>query len=143
MMQQQWLMPQLNKEINMVDISKVETKEWNDSAERGEWAFMASMLREAQASDKPGSNTGVGVAIGIADERAKSGWRDVTDKPSITVENVHSYGHGNTIHTRGTMQVEYILDIVPGAFHQPEDLADWLTNHPYITKVTYTPKADS
>jgi hypothetical protein len=70
------------RRLLMIDINKVGTKEWNDSAEEGEWAFMAKMLREAQASDQPGSNTGVGVAIQIADARAKSGWRNVTDKPT-------------------------------------------------------------
>jgi hypothetical protein len=64
----------------------------------------------------------------------------MSDEQAIKVENTNSYGYGNTTHTRGTMQVEYILDIVPGAWHQPEDLAKWMANHPYITKVTYTPK---
>jgi hypothetical protein len=59
-------------------------------------------------------------------------------EPINTVVNTSSYGHGNTIHQRGTMQVEYILDIVPGAWNKPEDLANWMANHPYITKVTYT-----
>jgi hypothetical protein len=62
----------------------------------------------------------------------------MSDEQEITVVNTSSYGHGNTIHHRGTMQVEYILDIVPGSFHQPEDLVRWMSNHPYITKVTYT-----
>jgi hypothetical protein len=62
----------------------------------------------------------------------------MSDEQEITVVNTSSYGHGTTFHHRGTMQVEYILDIVPGAWHQPEDLVRWLTDHPYITKVTYT-----
>jgi hypothetical protein len=62
------------------------------------------------------------------------------DLNAVTLVNNGSYGHGNTIHYRGTMQVEYILDIVPGAWHQPEDLANWMADHPYITKVTYIPK---
>ena len=66
----------------------------------------------------------------------------MSDEQTITVENTKSYGHNTTIHYRGTMQVEYILDLVPGAFHQPEDLVRWMSNHPYITKVTYTPKAE-
>jgi hypothetical protein len=66
----------------------------------------------------------------------------MSDEQTITVENSKSYGHNTTIHHRGTMQVEYILDIVPGAWHQPEDLVRWLTDHPYITSVTYTPKPE-
>jgi hypothetical protein len=62
----------------------------------------------------------------------------MSDEQAITVVNTESYGHGNNVHHRGTMQVEYILDIVPGAWHQPEDLVTWLTDHPYITSVTYT-----
>jgi hypothetical protein len=69
-----------------IDLGNVGTKEWNDSAECGEWAFVAKMLREAQASDQPHTNSGVGVAIDIADERAKSGWRSVPDRKP----NVHS-----------------------------------------------------
>jgi len=63
----------------VVDISKVGTKEWNDSAECGEWAFMAKMMREASALI-PHKLSGLGVAIDIADARAKEGWRCVTDR---------------------------------------------------------------
>ncbi len=63
----------------MVDLSKVGTKEWNDSAERSEWAFMAKMMREASAL-MPMNLSGLGVAIDIADERAKNGWRSAIDK---------------------------------------------------------------
>jgi hypothetical protein len=63
-----------------MDISKVGTKGWNDSAERGEWAFMAKMMREASAL-MPHKLSGLGVAINIAESRAKSGWRSVADKP--------------------------------------------------------------
>jgi hypothetical protein len=62
----------------------------------------------------------------------------MSDEQVITVVNTNSYGHGTTIHQRGTMQVEYILDLVPGAWNKPEDLANLMTDHPYITKVTYT-----
>jgi hypothetical protein len=62
----------------------------------------------------------------------------MSDEQAITVVNTNSYGHGTTIHQRGTMQVEYITNKVPGAFHQPDDLANWMATHPYITKVTYT-----
>ena len=64
-----------------MDIDKVGTKEWNDSAERSEWSFMAKMLREA--SDlMPHKLSGLGVAIDIADARAKDGWRSTNDKPA-------------------------------------------------------------
>jgi hypothetical protein len=61
-----------------MDISKVGTKEWNDSAECGEWSFMAKMMREAQASI-PHNLSGLQVAIDIADARAKEGWRTAVD----------------------------------------------------------------
>lgn len=62
-----------------MNIKDLGTKDWNDSAERGEWAFMAKMMREA-AEFIPHRLSGLRVAIDIADARAKSGWRDVTDK---------------------------------------------------------------
>jgi hypothetical protein len=68
----------------------------------------------------------------------------MSDEQEITVENTNSYGHNIDIHLHpsGTMQVEYILDLVPGAWHQPEDLVNWMNDHPYITSVTYTPKPE-
>jgi hypothetical protein len=63
----------------MIDVSKVGTKEWNDSAECGEWAFMAMMMREASALI-PHTLSGLNVAISIADSRAKEGWRNVADR---------------------------------------------------------------
>lgn len=41
---------------------------------------------------------------------------------------------------RHTMEVEFILDQVPGAFHQPEDLINWIMQNPYVTGVTFEPK---
>jgi len=41
---------------------------------------------------------------------------------------------------RHTMKVEFILDQVPGAFHQPEDLINWIMQNPYVTGVTFDPK---
>ena len=43
---------------------------------------------------------------------------------------------------RYTLEVEFILDMVPGAWHQPEDLVKYLLDHPYITSVTYDKKGD-
>jgi hypothetical protein len=62
-----------------MDIKKIGTKEWNDSAERSEWSFMAKMLRESQTLIQH-NLSGLGVAITIADARAKSGWRSQPDK---------------------------------------------------------------
>jgi hypothetical protein len=44
---------------------------------------------------------------------------------------------------RFTMSVEYITDIVPGAFHQSEDLASWIASNPYVTSVTFTSKGET
>lgn len=38
---------------------------------------------------------------------------------------------------RHTLNVEFILDMVPGAFHQPEDLINWILTNPYVTTVTF------
>jgi len=62
-----------------MDIGKVGTKDWNDRAERSEWAFMAKMMREASARIE-GPFSSLTVAIDIAEARSKSGWRDVKDK---------------------------------------------------------------
>ena len=62
----------------------------------------------------------------------------------ITVVNTESHGRHSTpeIRTRYTMEVEFILDMVPGVMHQPEDLVKYLLDHPYITSVTYNKKGD-
>lgn len=59
----------------------------------------------------------------------------------ITVVNTESYGRHSTpeIRTRYTMEVEFILDMVPGAWHQPEDLMNWIATHSYVTQVTHEP----
>jgi hypothetical protein len=44
---------------------------------------------------------------------------------------------------RFTMSVEFITDIVPGAFHQPEDLANWIASNPYVTSVTFNSKGET
>lgn len=41
---------------------------------------------------------------------------------------------------RHTLEVEFILDMVPGAFHQPEDLINWIMQNPYVTGVTFRNK---
>lgn len=30
------------------------------------------------------------------------------------------------------IEVEFVLDAVPGAWHQPEDLMQWITQHSYV-----------
>ncbi len=36
---------------------------------------------------------------------------------------------------RLTFEVSFITDMVPGAFHQPEDLARWIAQNPYVDTV--------
>jgi hypothetical protein len=56
---------------------------------------------------------------------------------TITVTNPNSYGKGSTIHPKVTFTVEAILDVVPGAWAQPEDLANWIAQHSYVNSVSY------
>ena len=66
---------------------------------------------------------------------------------AITVKNKLSYGlHKANMgelegtpnnYKRHTMTVEFILDMVPGAFHKPEHLMEWIAQNPYVTTVTY------
>lgn len=37
---------------------------------------------------------------------------------------------------RLTLEVSFILDMVPGAFHNPEDLMKWIAQNPYVDTVT-------
>jgi len=34
------------------------------------------------------------------------------------------------------LEVEFILDMVPGTFHRPEDLMRWICENPYVKSVT-------
>ena len=70
-----------------MDINVVGTKDWNDSAERSEWRFMAVMLREASAL-MPHKLSGLDVAIGIADARSNDGWRSAVDKVKEKVNDI-------------------------------------------------------
>lgn len=58
----------------MSDAPELGTPEWADSAERSEWAFMAKMLKECM-DILPHKLSGAGVALDIALERSRSGWR--------------------------------------------------------------------
>ena len=59
-------------------MTEIGSRQWNDSAEMSEWAFMAMVMREAKDL-LPMNFSPLGVAIDIADARAKSGWRTVPD----------------------------------------------------------------
>jgi hypothetical protein len=37
---------------------------------------------------------------------------------------------------RHTLTVEFILDMVPGAFHTPKDLMTWIASNPYVATVS-------
>ena len=59
-------------------MTEIGSRQWNDSAEMSEWAFMAKVMREVRDL-LPMNFSPLGVAIDIADARAKSGWRTVPD----------------------------------------------------------------
>ena len=54
------------------------TREWNDRAERAEWAFVAKILSETLLQKSLYSQAMVG-AVKLAKARSKSGWRSVKD----------------------------------------------------------------
>jgi hypothetical protein len=35
------------------------------------------------------------------------------------------------------LEVEFVLDDVPGAWHMPEDLVNWILSHSYVTGVAF------
>jgi hypothetical protein len=58
------------------------------------------------------------------------------------VENTDCYGRGpnGELHESRellTLQVSFILDMVPGAWHQPIDLMTHIADHSYVMDVTY------
>jgi hypothetical protein len=59
--------------------------------------------------------------------------------PKKRVENTEGYAffEGKPVAHRQThkLTVEFILDMVPGAFHQPEDLMGWICHNPYVKAV--------
>lgn len=66
----------------------------------------------------------------------------MADLTPIIAVNPDSYGlfQGEpNSRPRHEIKVEFILDMVPGAFHQPEDLVNWIMGNPYVTGVTFTP----
>ncbi len=38
--------------------------------------------------------------------------------------------------TRHELKVTFILDMFSGAFHQPEDLMNWIAQNPYVDTVS-------
>jgi len=59
-------------------MTRIGSRQWNDIAEMSEWDFMARVMREAK-DRLPMNFSPLGVAIDIADARAKSGWRTAPD----------------------------------------------------------------
>ena len=65
----------------------------------------------------------------------------------MKIKNIHGYayydknmgpeleGTPNT-RKRHTLEVTFITDSVPGAFHNPEDLMHWICQNPYVDTVT-------
>lgn len=52
-----------------------------------------------------------------------------------TIVNPSSYAGSRDIVR--TMQVNFILDGVPGAYHTPIDLMKWINGNSYVHSVTY------
>lgn len=59
---------------------------------------------------------------------------------SVKIENTDGYaffeGKPSKIHKRRRVTVEFILDAVPGAWHQPEDMMNWIATNSYVASVT-------
>lgn len=72
----------------------------------------------------------------------KQGYNDMTNK----VVNTGGYAyHGSNMgelagtpneKKRHELKVTFILDMVPGAWHHPEDLMRWIASHSYVDTVT-------
>lgn len=67
-------------------------------------------------------------------------------KPHTTIvkTNIDGYGYFEgkpTQRKRHTLQVSFILDMVHGPWHQPEDLMNWICHSPYVDTVTYQEKS--
>jgi hypothetical protein len=57
--------------------------------------------------------------------------------PTKVVVNASSYAPVGkyTPHPQVTFTVEAILDMVPGAFYDPNDLMEWIASNPYVRMV--------
>ena len=63
-----------------------------------------------------------------------------------TVINKEGYAFFNgepTKRPRHELKVTFILDMVAGAFHQPEDLMNWIAQNPYVESVALVEKENS
>jgi hypothetical protein len=49
--------------------------------------------------------------------------------------NPNTYATANR--TTYKMEVEFCLDMVPGAFAAPQDLMEWICQNPYVKRVTF------
>jgi len=67
--------PKLENTESILAKSKKYDSAWADAAERAEWAFVATALREAEKLMSHRISW-ISVATGIATDRSKSGWRD-------------------------------------------------------------------
>lgn len=56
----------------------------------------------------------------------------MTDK---TITNAKAYKPG-PVHKIVTIEVVVMLDAVPGAWHQPEDIMNWMCSHSYVQSAT-------
>jgi len=79
------LRPYLNRDKQEIIIG---LSEWCDSAERSEWEFMAKMLKKC-IDILPHKLSGAEVALGIALDRSKEGWRTKFVHQEHT-ENMHN-----------------------------------------------------
>lgn len=50
-------------------------------------------------------------------------------------ENMGDFAGMPNNYKRHKMTVEFILDMVPGAFHDKEDLMRWIMQNPYVATV--------
>ncbi len=53
----------------------------------------------------------------------------------IIRENKETYAKEHTKTFK--MEVEFMLDRVPGAWHTPQDLMEWICQHSYVKQVTF------
>lgn len=55
------------------------------------------------------------------------------------LRNIDGYGYFEGVATprkRHKLEVTFILDMVPGNYHKPEDLMGWICLNPYVDTVT-------
>lgn len=54
----------------------------------------------------------------------------------ITNTNGYAYFEGKpNMRKRHRLEVTFITDMVPGAFHEPQDLMAWIAQNPYVDTV--------